>query len=76
MPELPEIFTLSEQMNNELSGRTISEVRVFQEKCLNLPSLGMLSSNLATEILIMSAIQWAGRLMRGVGYVKDIKRNR
>lgn len=38
MPELPEIFTLSEQMNNELSGRTISEVQVFQEKCLNLPS--------------------------------------
>ncbi len=38
MPELPEIYNLAEQMNRELSGHTIKRVRVFQEKCLNLPA--------------------------------------
>jgi formamidopyrimidine-DNA glycosylase len=38
MPEFPEIFTLSKQMNKELSGCTIKEVQVLQEKCINLPT--------------------------------------
>ncbi|GBF33133.1 formamidopyrimidine-DNA glycosylase [Desulfocucumis palustris] len=38
MPELPEIYRLSEQMNNELAGKTIKGVQVLQEKCLNMPA--------------------------------------
>lgn len=36
MPELPEIFILARQMNNELQGKTIASVEVIQEKCLNV----------------------------------------
>ena len=38
MPEMPEIYRLSEQMNRELKDRTIKGVRVIQEKCLNMPA--------------------------------------
>ncbi len=68
MPELPEIFTFSEQMNNELSGCTISEVQVFQEKCLNLPSgafVEMLQGR--TVVQVTSRGKWVfARLDRGV----------
>ena len=37
MPELPEIFNLSQQFNTCLQGKKIIEVEVRQEKCLNLP---------------------------------------
>jgi formamidopyrimidine-DNA glycosylase len=36
MPELPEIYNLAVQMNKELSGKTIGDVVVRQEKCLNM----------------------------------------
>ena len=35
MPELPEIYHLAAQMNEELPGKTIGDVVVRQEKCLN-----------------------------------------
>jgi formamidopyrimidine-DNA glycosylase len=38
MPELPEIFILAGQMNEELTGKEIREVEVRQEKCLNVPA--------------------------------------
>jgi formamidopyrimidine-DNA glycosylase len=37
MPELPEIFNLSQQFNAELPGKKITGVEVRQEKCLNVP---------------------------------------
>lgn len=37
MPELPEIFNLSQQFNTELPGKKITGVEVRQEKCLNIP---------------------------------------
>ncbi len=36
MPELPEIYNLSKQMENELVGKQITDVEVLQEKCLNI----------------------------------------
>jgi formamidopyrimidine-DNA glycosylase len=36
MAELPEIFLIAQEMHNELVGKTIVEVEVFQPKCLNL----------------------------------------
>lgn len=36
MPELPEIYHLSEQMENELAGKQITDIEVLQEKCLNI----------------------------------------
>ena len=36
MPELPEIYTLSKQMENELVGKKITDIEVVQEKCLNI----------------------------------------
>ncbi len=37
MPELPEMFSLANQMNAELVGRKIQRVEVRQPKCLNVP---------------------------------------
>lgn len=37
MAELPELTILQRQMNEALSGRTIAEVELLQEKCLNVP---------------------------------------
>jgi formamidopyrimidine-DNA glycosylase len=37
MPELPEIYVLARDMQNELVGRTIQAIEVLQPKCLNLP---------------------------------------
>lgn len=37
MPELPEIVIISSQMDRELKGKTIADVEVRQEKCLNMP---------------------------------------
>jgi len=36
MPELPEIYHLSKQMETELAGKQITDVEVLQEKCLNI----------------------------------------
>ncbi len=36
MPELPEIYHLSMQMENELAGKQIKDTEVLQEKCLNI----------------------------------------
>lgn len=36
MPELPEIYSLAGQMNKELAGKSIKEVEIRQEKCLNV----------------------------------------
>ena len=36
MPELPEIYHLSKQMENELVGKQITSIEVLQEKCLNI----------------------------------------
>ena len=36
MPELPEIYHLSKQMENELVGKEITSIEVLQEKCLNI----------------------------------------
>jgi len=36
MPELPEIYHLSKQMEHELVGRQIADIEVLQEKCLNI----------------------------------------
>jgi len=38
MPEMPEIYGLSEQMNRELRDKTIKDVHVIQEKCINMPA--------------------------------------
>lgn len=37
MPELPEIYNLSVQMNTELMGKRITDIQVLQEKCINIP---------------------------------------
>lgn len=37
MPELPEIYNLALQMGRELGGKTIRDVEIRQEKCLNVP---------------------------------------
>jgi formamidopyrimidine-DNA glycosylase len=37
MPELPEIYVLARDMQEELVGRTIRAIEVLQPKCLNLP---------------------------------------
>jgi formamidopyrimidine-DNA glycosylase len=37
MPELPEIWNLARQMDQTLRGKSISQVEVRQEKCLNRP---------------------------------------
>jgi len=37
MPELPELTILGQQMDKEIKGKQISEVEVFQPKCLNMP---------------------------------------
>lgn len=37
MAELPELSILQQQMNEALAGRTITEVELLQEKCLNVP---------------------------------------
>ncbi len=37
MPELPEIYNLARQMHEELRGKKIIQVKVHQEKCLNVP---------------------------------------
>jgi len=36
MPELPEIYHLSKQMENELVGKKIMDIEVLKEKCLNI----------------------------------------
>lgn len=36
MPELPEIYHLAEQMDNELKGMTVKNISVVNEKCLNV----------------------------------------
>lgn len=36
MPELPEIINLSQQMNVEFRDKTVSNVQVIQEKCINM----------------------------------------
>lgn len=36
MPELPEIYHLSKQMENELVGKQIIDIEVLQGKCLNI----------------------------------------
>lgn len=36
MPELPEIFNLSAQFKKEFLGRSIIDIEILQEKCLNL----------------------------------------
>ncbi|CAJ35743.1 Fpg/Nei family DNA glycosylase [Methanocella arvoryzae] len=38
MPELPEIYNLAMQMNKELQGKTIADIEIVQEKCLNVNS--------------------------------------
>jgi formamidopyrimidine-DNA glycosylase len=38
MPELPEIYLLAQQMNADLTGKTIAGIEVKQPKCLNIPS--------------------------------------
>lgn len=43
MPEMPEIFHLSKQMNRELRDKRIASVLVRQEKCLNLPAADFIS---------------------------------
>ncbi|SFG58278.1 hypothetical protein SAMN05660649_02092 [Desulfotomaculum arcticum] len=43
MPELPEIFQLSEQMNREFRDKTIKDFHVIQEKCLNMPAADFIS---------------------------------
>jgi formamidopyrimidine-DNA glycosylase len=37
MPELPEIATLAQQLNQRLPGKKIGAVEIVQPKCLNLP---------------------------------------
>jgi formamidopyrimidine-DNA glycosylase len=37
MPELPEVYHIAKQMNEKLKGKSIAEVEVLQEKCLNMP---------------------------------------
>jgi formamidopyrimidine-DNA glycosylase len=37
MPELPEIYMLAQQMNQALTGKTISGIEVVQPKSLNVP---------------------------------------
>lgn len=37
MPELPEIYCISCQMDSELKGKKMLDVEVRQEKCLNMP---------------------------------------
>lgn len=37
MPELPEIYNLAAQMNDELTGKAIADIEVRQDKCLNVP---------------------------------------
>ena len=37
MPELPEIHTLANQMNRDLTGKVISGIEVIQPKSLNIP---------------------------------------
>ena len=36
MPELPEIYNISEQLNKEITNLTITKVIINQEKCLNI----------------------------------------
>lgn len=43
MPELPEIFQLSEQMNREFMNKKIKDVHVVQEKCINMPAADFIS---------------------------------
>lgn len=38
MPELPEIYNLAGQMDEALKGKTIREIQIRQEKCLNMPA--------------------------------------
>jgi formamidopyrimidine-DNA glycosylase len=37
MPELPEIFNISQQLNREIVGLSIQSVLINQEKCINYP---------------------------------------
>ena len=37
MPELPEVYNIAGQMNNELAGKKVENIEVLQEKCLNMP---------------------------------------
>ncbi|MBC7233144.1 MAG: Fpg/Nei family DNA glycosylase [Chloroflexi bacterium] len=37
MPELPDIFVLARSMDQALCGRSITGVKIYQPKCLNLP---------------------------------------
>jgi len=37
MPELPEITVLARQMKTELVGKTFTDIKVLQPKCLNVP---------------------------------------
>ncbi len=37
MPELPEVYRYADQLEKELMNHTITDVKVFQEKCLNIP---------------------------------------
>ncbi|MBU1020592.1 MAG: Fpg/Nei family DNA glycosylase [Firmicutes bacterium] len=53
MPELPEIFNISQQLNQELIGRTITNVTIHQEKCLNYPISEfskLVTSNIITKV--------------------------
>ncbi|AGL00098.1 DNA-formamidopyrimidine glycosylase family protein [Desulfoscipio gibsoniae] len=43
MPELSEIFQLSEQINREFRNQIIKDVHVIEEKCLNMPAADFIS---------------------------------
>lgn len=53
MPEMPEILHLAGQMNREFRDKTIKDVYVIQEKCINMPAdnfIGILSGKRVDQI--------------------------
>lgn len=54
MPELPEIAARARQMDRELAGKTITQIEVFQPKCLNLPGGEFSHSLVESRILSVS----------------------
>lgn len=54
VPELPEIAARARQMDRELAGKTITQIEVFQPKCLNLPGGEFSHSLVESRILSVS----------------------
>ncbi len=55
MPELPEIYNISEQLNNELVGLKVSEVIIHQEKSINSKIDAFTNNLLNQEIKVVTS---------------------